>query len=413
MSELKFDFTKHGQMIAAGGAMKALHDAGYTGADAASKLPKQEPPKCRHPDRCHSECSHCGGRNGQHSAGCQHSICHHSITAPLPASESPTGKFFGTWPGEESDAELQTSLAQIDSPASEGAGADKGVFYTIERTVGTDRPLYMKDHQAHAWTHDIHRAWEFDFKSAEIVWRGQIDHFRDTSAIVEHKWIDFPAPTPPATGEAAHVPENIEECTARGEQIKHADRPELESGVPLTHCPCWWDGDICCNCGHAGDIPSSLPPSPKPGEPVGDVELPPLDAENQDWRWNDHMRAVIRERQLREALTTIHSERALRIEAENSLKNEKFQHETYQKAATEAAFALGIAPDPERNSEWHNIRAEAAEAKLSAVAAVIEKDVIPRLQTVKAGDWGVPTREAIRILQSAVAAAEKEDANGK
>jgi hypothetical protein len=39
-----------------------------------------------------------------------------------------------------------------------------------------------------------------------------------------------------------------EECPARGEQLKHADKTELESGIPLTHCPCWWDGDACCNC---------------------------------------------------------------------------------------------------------------------------------------------------------------------
>lgn len=50
---------------------------------------------------------------------------------------------------------------------------------------------------------------------------------------------------------------DVEICPARGEKLKHADRPELESGVPLTHCACWWDGEACCNCGDTGEVEDS------------------------------------------------------------------------------------------------------------------------------------------------------------
>lgn len=35
------------------------------------------------------------------------------------------------------------------------------------------------------------------------------------------------------------------------------DEGSCEEREDETHCRCWWDGDVCCDCGHDGPIAES------------------------------------------------------------------------------------------------------------------------------------------------------------
>lgn len=101
---------------------------------------------------------------------------------------------------------------------------------------------------------------------------------------------------------------------------------------------------------------------PGPAQP----QLPPLSAETQaifkqaeehcaGTLWQLAYQEEVRERK-EQLLSALAENESLKAE----LKDANFQHETYQKVATDAAFALGIAPDPE-TKEWVNVRAMDAE----------------------------------------------------
>lgn len=323
-------------------------------------------------------------------------------------------------------SELAWADAASRLPKQEPLDKDNGAD-ELNPALGYDHPLPASE-GASAITP------KYDYASSETEFfvNGIPYPSREAAEIAQ----EFAKPTPPATGEGAKVASDgnwisiKDRLPAIGVKVLTFTPPQERWGhVSRYFCTSivkyegkrdftWFDCDINQWITHWQPLPDepNAVPAPKPGEAVEDVELPPLELTEDDRRRASRMAKVIfdmthdgvrldtieaeilnlygRERQLKEALATIHSERALRIEAEKGW--DIHCSKVMKELANLTAYHRNCLPQAVQNNLRD--RAEVAEAKLA--------DLVAENHSLKSALSAVG-------MENVVIATEKEDANGK